>query len=78
MSELDLDLALDTIDQDLCDTEYSDELDDDFSDESDQMFYELDEESVSQIKETETEIEDQFNDFSDTDMSDDDLYDEII
>ena len=76
MSELDLDLALDTIDQDLCETEYSDELDDDFSDESDQMFYELDEESVSQIKETETE--DQFNDFSDTDMSDDDLYDEII
>ena len=76
MSELDLDLALDTIDQDLCDTEYSDELDDDFSDESDQMFYELDEESVSQIKETETE--DQFNDFNDTDMSDDDLYDEII
>lgn len=76
MSELDLDLALDTIDQDLCDTEYSDELDDDFSDESDQMFYELDEESVSQIKETETE--DQFNDFSDADMSDDDLYDEII
>lgn len=76
MSELDLDLALDTIDQDLCDTEYSDELDDDFSDESDQMFYELDEESVSQIKEIETE--DQFNDFSDTDMSDDDLYDEII
>ena len=76
MSELDLDLALDTIDQDLCDTEYSDELDDDFSDESDQMFYELDEESVSQIKEIETE--DQFNDFNDTDMSDDDLYDEII
>lgn len=77
MSELDLDLALDTIDQDLCDTEYSsDELDDDFSDESDQMFYELDEESVSQIKETETE--DKFNDLSDTDMSDDDLYDEII
>ena len=76
MSELDLDLALDTIDQGLCDTEYSDQLDDDFSDESDQMFYELDEESVSQIKETETE--DQFNDFSDTDMSDDDLYDEII
>lgn len=77
MSELDLDLALDTIDQDLCDTEYSsDELDDDFSDESDQMFYELDEESVSQIKETETE--DKFNDLSDIDMSDDDLYDEII
>ena len=76
MSELDLDLALDTIDQDLCDTEYCDELDDDFSDESDQMFYELDEESVSQIKETETE--DQFNDLSDTDMGDDDLYDEII
>lgn len=77
MSELDLDLALDTIDQDLCDTEYSsDELDDNFSDESDQMFYELDEESVSQIKETETE--DKFNDLSDTDMSDDDLYDEII
>ena len=74
MSELDLDLALDTIDQDLCDIEYSDELDDDFSDESDRMFYELDEESVSQIKET----EDQFNDLSDTDMSDDDLYDEII
>lgn len=77
MSELDLDLALDTIDQDLCDTEYSDELDDDFSDESDQMFYELDEESVSQIKEK-TETEDQFNDFSDADMSDDDLYDEVI
>ena len=76
MSELDLDLALDTIDQDLCDTEYSDELDDDFSDESDPMFYELDEESVSQIKETETE--DQFNDFSDTDLSDDDLYVELI
>lgn len=76
MSELDLDLALDTNDQDLCDTEYSDELDDDFSDESDQMFYELDEESVSQIKETETE--DKFNDLSDIDMSDDDLYDEII
>lgn len=76
MSELDLDLALDTIDQDLCDTEYCDELDDDFSDESDQMFYELDEESVSQIKDTETE--DKFNDLSDIDMSDDDLYDEII
>lgn len=76
MSELDLNLALDTIDQDLCDTEYSDELDDDFSDESDQMFYELDEESVSQVKEIETE--DQFNSFSDSDMSDDDLYDEAI
>lgn len=76
MSELDLNLALDTIDQDLCDTEYSDELDDDFSDESDQMFDELDEESVSQVKEIETE--DLFNSFSDSDMSDDDLYDEAI
>ena len=76
MSELDLNLALDTIDQDLCDTEYSDELDDDFSDESDQMFDELDEESVSQVKEFETE--DLFNSFSDSDMSDDDLYDEAI
>lgn len=76
MSELDLNLALDTIDQDLCDTEYSDELDDDFSDESDQMFDELDEESVSQVKEIETE--DSFNSFSDSDMSDDDLYDEAI
>lgn len=76
MSELDLNLALDTIDQDLCDTEYSDELDDDFSDESDQMFDELDEESVSQVKEIETE--ESFNGFSDSDMSDDDLYDEAI
>ena len=76
MSELDLNLALDAIDQDLCDTEYSDELDDDFSDESDQMFDELDEESVSQVKEIETE--DPFNSFSDSDMSDDDLYDEAI
>ena len=74
MSELDLNLALDTIDQDLCDTEYSEELDDDFSDESDQMFDELDEESVSQVKEIETE--DPFNSFDD--MSDDYLYDEAI
>ena len=74
MSELDLNLALDTIDQDLCDTEYSEELDDDFSDESDQMFDELDEESAVQVKEIETE--DPFNSFDD--MSDDYLYDEAI
>ena len=72
MSERDLNLALDTIDQDLCDTEYSEDL----VDETDQMFDELDEESVSQVKEIETE--DPFNSFGDSDMSDDDLYDEAI
>ena len=36
----------------------------------------LTEESASQVKEIETE--DLFNSFSDSDMSDDDLYDEAI
>ena len=76
MSELDLNLALDTIDQDLCDTEYSDELDDDFSDESDQMFDELDEESV--IKYKNGINSDTINDEDVIGFDDDDLYDEAI
>jgi len=50
MSERDLNLALDTVDQDLCDTEYSEDFDEDLVDETDQMFDELDEESVVEYK----------------------------
>lgn len=76
MSERDLNLALDTIDQDLCDTEYSEDLDEDLTDETDQIFDELDEESVVKYK---NDINPDLNDDEDViSFDDDDIYDEAI
>ena len=76
MSERDLNLALDTIDQDLCDTEYSEDLDEDLVDETDQMFDELDEESVVKCK---NGIDpDLIDDDDDISFDEDDIYDEAI
>ena len=76
MSERDLNLALDTIDQDLCDTEYSEDLDEDLVDETDQMFDELDEESVVKYKnDTNPDLIDDEDVIS---FDDDDIYDEAI
>ena len=76
MSEHDLNLALDTIDQDLCDTEYSEDLDEDLVDENDQMFDELDEESVVKYKD---DINPDLIDDDDViSFDDDDIYDEAI
>lgn len=76
MSERDLNLALDTIDQDLCDTEYSEDLDEDLVDETDQMFDELDEESVVKYKnDTNPDLIDDEDAIS---FDDDDIYDEAI
>ena len=72
MSERDLNLALDTIDQDLCDTEYSEDL----VDETDQMFDELDEESVVKYK---NDIDPDLIDDDDViSFDEDDIYDEAI
>jgi len=76
MSERDLNLALDTIDQDLCDTEYSEDLDEDLVDETDQLFDELDEESV--IKYKNGVDPDLIDDEDVTSFDDDDIYDEAI
>lgn len=76
MSERDLNLALDTIDQDLCDTEYSEDLDEDLVDETDRMFDELDEESVVKYK---NGINPDLIDDEDViSFDDDDIYDEAI
>lgn len=76
MSEHDLNLALDTIDQDLCDTEYSEDLDEDLVDETDQIFDELDKESVIKYK---NDIDpDAIVDEDDIGFDDDDIYDEAI
>ena len=76
MSERDLNLALDTIDQDLCDTEYSEDLDEDLVDETDQMFDELDEESVVKYK---NGINPDLIDDDDViSFDEDDIYDEAI
>lgn len=76
MSERDLNLALDTIDQDLCNTEYSEDLDEDLVDETDQMFDELDEESVVKYK---NDINPDLIDDDDViSFDDDDIYDEAI
>lgn len=76
MSERDLNLALDTIDQDLCDTEYSEDLDEDLVDENDQMFDELDEESVVKYK---NDIDPDLIDDDDViSFDEDDIYDEAI
>ena len=72
MSERDLNLALDTVDQDLCDTEYSEDFDEDLVDETDQMFDELDEESVVEYK---NDIDDEDDVIS---FDEDDIYDEAI
>ena len=76
MSERDLNLALDTIDQDLCDTEYSEDLDEDLVDETDQLFDELDEESV--IKYKNGVDPDLIDDEDATSFDDDNIYDEAI
>ncbi len=76
MSERDLNLALDTIDQDLCDTEYSEDLDEDLADETDRMFDDLDEESVVKYK---NGIDPDLIDDEDViSFDDDDIYDEVI
>lgn len=75
MSERDLNLALDTIDQDLCDTEYSEDLDEDLTDETDQMFDELDEESVVKYK---NDINPDLIDDDVISFDEDDIYDEAI
>ena len=78
MSERDLNLALDTIDQDLYDTKYSEDTDDDLDivDETDKMFDELDEESVVKYKNCDPDsIDDEDNiNFDDDDI----IYDEVI
>lgn len=75
MSERDLNLALDTIDQDLCDTEYSEDLDEDLVDETDRLFDELDEESVIKYK---NGVDPDLIDDEDVTSFDDDIYDEAI
>ncbi len=78
MSERDLNLALDTIDRDLCDTKYSKDIDEeDIVDETDRMFDELDEESVVEYKnDIDPDLIDDEDD--DTNFDDDNIYDEEI
>ncbi len=81
MSERELNLALDTVDRDLCDTKYSKDLDEDndedITDETDRLFDELDEESVVEYK---NDIDpDLIDDEEDTiNFDDDNIYDEEI
>lgn len=79
MSERDLNLALDTIDRDLCDTKYSKDLDEDIVDETDRLFDELDEESVVEYKnDVDPDLTDDDEDEDAINFDEDNIYDEEI